>query len=433
MNLRITNYGLRFWPTLCVALLLLIGCSSPAPTPTPAVEPTATEAATPAPTPPPAPTPTPTPDLSTGRLVLWHSWAEADGDALAQMLAAFQQQHPGVQVDTLFVAYNDLPQSYADAVHAGGGPDLILAPNWWLSDMVTAGVVQPLDNWVTSGDLNNYWPATIDNLRRGGQLYGLPTHFELVSLYYNRALVTQPQLPQTTADLLKLAQADPHQGSGLYASLYHLYWGFAGYGAQLLNDQGQIVLDQNDGAANFLTWLATLKKTPGSFVDSDYGMLLDRFKKGEFAFFADGPWAITDLRNALGDNLGITLLPAGPVAPAQPWLSADGVFLNPRSAPDQQQRALLLAKQLTDAASGEILARVAHHIPANRDAHVGEDALLQGFLQQAAQAQSMPTNPEMSNVWGYGGDMLIKVLNDVGDPKGVVKETATLINEANGK
>jgi maltose-binding protein MalE len=432
MNLRLGIFDFRFIFTLAVTIGLLIGCSSPAPTPTPEVAPTATEATTPMPTPTPAPPPTPTPDLSTGRLVLWHSWAEADGDALAQMLAAFQQQHPGVQVDTLFVAYNDLPQSYADAVRAGGGPDLILAPNWWLSDMVASGVVQPLGNWMTSGDLNAYWPATIDNLRRGGQLYGLPTHFELVSLFYNRALVTG-QLPQTTDDLLKLAQADPHQGSGLYASLYHLYWGFAGYGAQLINDQGTIVLDQSDGAANFLTWLAALKKTPGSFVDPDYGMLLDRFKKGEFAFFVDGPWAIADLQGALGDNLGVTQLPAGSAGPAQPWLSADGVFLNPRSAPDQQQRALLLAQHLTSASSGEILARVAHHLPANRDAQVGKDALLQGFLQQAAHAQSMPTNPEMANVWGYGGDMLVKVLNNVGDPKSVVKETATLINEANGK
>jgi maltose-binding protein MalE len=428
---------MKKWPIIATLWLLLIGvtaCNSPSPTPTP--EPVVTEVAdnsTPTPAPTATPVPTPTPDLSSGRLTLWHSWAEREGDALAQILTAFQIHYPGVQIDTLFVAYNDLPQSYADAVQSGGGPDLILAPNWWLSDMVAAQVVQPLDALLSAEEVNAYWPATLESLRRNGQLYGLPTHFEVVSLFYNRALVTPEQLPGTTADLLQRASQNPAQGIGLYASLYHLYWGLRGYGAQLLDEQGRIVLDQSNGAADFLAWLMTLKKTPGAFVDDDYGMLLDRFKKGEFAYLVDGPWAIDELRAALGDNLDIAPLPAGPAGPAQPWLSADGVFLNPATAPDQQQRALVLARHLTGPASGQILAEVAHRLPANRTAQVAHDPLLQGFLAQAASAEAMSTQPEMVNVWGYSGDMLLKVLNGVADPQTVVRETATLINEANGK
>lgn len=430
-KLRVANCELRMFVTLWLLLALLSACSNTA-TPTP--EPTATvDNSTPTPEPTATPLPTPTPDLTTGRLVLWHSWAESEADALAQMLQAFQALYPGVQVDTLFVAYNDLPQSYADAVQSGGGPDLVLAPNWWLNDMVAAQVVQPLDALLTDETRNAYWPVTLDNLRRDNQLYGLPTHFELVSLFYNRALVAPDQLPPTTDDLLQQARQTPARGIGLYASLYHLYWGLRGYGTQLLDEQGRIVLDQGDGAADFLQWLVTVKQTPGAFVDEDYGMLLDRFKKGEFAYLVDGPWAINELQAALGDNLGVARLPAGPAGPAQPWLSADGVFLNPAVAPEQQQRALVLALHLTSAASGEILARVAHRLPAHRNAQLGNDRLLQGFLDQAAQAEAMSTQPEMVNVWGYSGDMLLKVLNGVADPKTVVKETATLINEANGK
>ena len=45
----------------------------------------------------------------------------------------------------------------------------------------------------------------------------------------------------------------------------------------------------------------------------------------------------------------------------------------------------------------------------------------------------MPTDPQMANVWGYGGDMIVKVLSGVDEPAKVVAETTTLINEANGK
>ncbi|RIK41028.1 MAG: hypothetical protein DCC55_13290 [Chloroflexi bacterium] len=114
-------------------------------------------------------------------------------------------------------------------------------------------------------------------------------------------------------------------------------------------------------------------------------------------------------------------------------MSADGVFLNPHSAAEQQTLALAFARFITSPVAGEMLAQYARRLPANLAANVDDDPLLVGFLQQAASAEPMPTVPEMESVWGYGGDMIIKVLNQVGDPAAIVAETATLINEANGR
>jgi arabinogalactan oligomer/maltooligosaccharide transport system substrate-binding protein len=427
-----------------VLCLLLAGCNNDRSTPTPVAAaaqsnadqaqnatPDSSDAAAASLAPSPAATPTPEPVV--GRLVLWHSWAGADGEALGEILARARQQYPDLVIDTLFVAYDDLAQSYAEAVAAGGGPDLLLAPNWWLGDLVRAGAVAPVEDALSDEFLQLYWPATLDNMRWDGQLYGLPTNFELVSLYYNRALINPDMLPATTDEMLALARQEPTQGSGLYTSLYHLYWGIPAYGGRLLDETGTVVLDQNNATADFLTWLAAMDQTPGNFVALDYGMLIDRFKKGEYAFFVDGPWSLDELRGALGDDLGVTLLPAGPAGPAQPWLSADGVFFNPNLSAEQQRVALALARHLTGAESGTTLGRVAHRLPAHRNASIVDDSLLLAFTQQAETAQSMPTVPEMDEVWGYGGDMLLKVLNGVADPAETVVETAALINEANGK
>lgn len=432
----------RLW--LLIGLIwLLAACNQAEPTPTPTATPANNEAAAAegvavagesnVPAAENAPAATPTPVVLSGRVVLWHSWAEADGDALQAILTAFQQANPSVTIDTLFVAYNDLPQSYTDAVLADAGPDLILAASWWLDEMVAANVVQPLDGLVSEAELAAYSPAAIANLQQGGSLYGLPTHVELVTLFYNRALVAPEQVPTTSDALLALAQQSEQQGAGLYASLYHLYWGLPAYGAQLIDADGRVLLDQNTGAEGYLNWLLTLSKTPGSFVDLDYGMLLDRFKKGEFAFFVDGPWAIGELRSALGENLATAPLPAGPAGASRPWLNADGVFLNPHSAAEQQTLALALARFLTSPAAGEILSQTAGRLPANLAATIGGDPLLQGFAQQAASAEPLPTSPEMDAVWGYGGDLLLKILNEVGDPASLIAETTTLINEENGR
>ncbi len=397
----------------------------------------ADESSAPAPTPEATATalqePTPTPDVTAGRVVLWHSYAGTDSDALAAILAEARRTYPDLVVDTLFVAYDDLPQAYADAVLAGGGPDLVAAPAWWLTQMVDAGVVQPLDGLVDPTLTDEYFPATLEALRRDNVLYGLPVTYELVSLFANQALTGETPPPATTAELLARSQEDPRQGTGIYANLFHLAWGLPAYGATLLDGDGVVVLDQGEGTAGFLGWLETLDNEAGAYVEQDYGMLLDRFKKGEFAYFVDGPWAINELRGALGDSLTVMPLPAGPAGPAQPWLSVDAMLINPAKNAEQQQRALLVAQKLTDGAAGAAWAGTAQRLSANRNAPDVGDPLLEGFAVQAESAQPIPHAPEMDQVWGYAGDMLIKVLNDVMTPAEAAIEAAALINEANDK
>lgn len=438
-SLRCTQFGL-FW--LVVNLLLLSACNNNDPTPTPPPAPPAGLAAlvTPKAEATSAPTPAattattaPTPTPLAGRVVLWHSWAQSEGDALAAILAQIKEAQPGIQVDTLFVAPNDLVASYAQAVAAGNGPDLVLAPNWWLGDLIAANAILNLDT-VVGGNLDaSYWPAAVAAMRHQGSLYALPLTYNLVALYVNNNLVPPEGIPTDTNTLLASATITQTSGIGIYATLFHTYWGFPAYGAQLLDEQGVVTLDQSNGAAEYLTWLNSINQIPGSYVNSDYGMLLDRFKKGEFAYLVDGPWALPELRTVLGDALSVVPLPAGPNGPAQPWLYSDGIFVNPTISPEQQTLALNVAILMSGDQAGTTLAEIGGLLPAARNADLSASPLLQGFAAQAANATAMPTTAEMNEVWTYGSDMIIKALTGVAEAPDIVAETATLINEANGK
>ena len=136
--------------------------------------------------------------LDAGTLVVWHSWTGGDGDALAAILTRFQQERPNILVETHFVAYGDLARTYTDAVKEGGGPDLILAPNWWLRELVEEDVLLPLEKRITMQERAQFIAATIDNLSWEGALYGLPTNYELVALYYNRQLLDEEELPRVS-------------------------------------------------------------------------------------------------------------------------------------------------------------------------------------------------------------------------------------------
>jgi arabinogalactan oligomer / maltooligosaccharide transport system substrate-binding protein len=431
---------------LIVAMaLLLAACNRDEPTPTPTATSTASTDVGMATTPgtttagataaevPATPTVAPTPTPQTGRIVLWHSWAQAEGDALAAILTQFQAAQPTIQIDTLYVAPNDLVPSYAEAVRTGSGPDLIIAPNWWLADLAGANTLLNLDTLAPADLEARAWPATVAAMRYQGSLYGLPLTYNLVALYVNNTLVPPEGIPADLDTLLDTARTTPTAGMGLYATLFHTYWGLPAYGAQLLNDQGVVTLDQSGGAAAYLAWLNALNSTPGSYVNSDYGMLLDRFKKGEFAYFVDGPWALPELRTVLGDALSVAPIPAGTAGPAQPWIYSDGLFINPTIAAEQQSLALTVALFLSGDQAGTTLATVGGLLPAARNADLSTTPYLQGFTAQAATAAPMPITPEMSEVWTYGGDMILKALTSVAPPPAIVAETTALINEANGK
>lgn len=426
---------------LSICILLLAACNrdEPTPTPTPISQEvdgsasTPVAAATDAVEPTPAATVAPTPTPLAGRITLWHSWAQAEGDALAALLEQLKTAHPNIQVDTLFVAPDELVSSYAAAVTAGSGPDLILAPNWWLGNLVGINAILNLDTYV-GGNLDaSYWPSAVASMRYQGSLYGFPLTYSTVALYANSALVPAEGIPADTNALFTAATANPASGLGLYATLYHTSWGFPAYGAQLLDEQQRAIFDQHPGSAEFLTWLNTLNNTPGSYVSSDYGMLMDRFKKGEFAYIVDGPWALADLRNTFGDALTVAPLPAGPAGPAKPWLYSDGLFVNPTISPEQQTIALNVALFFSSDQAGSTLASVGNLLPAARNADLSGSPLLQGFAQQAENTIAMPISPAMNDIWTYGSDMIIKSITGVAEPASIVAETATLINEATGQ
>ena len=380
--------------------------------------------------PPSTPLPSPTP--ASGSLTLWHSWAQSDGDALEAILQDFRTRHPGVQVETLFVAQDDLLQSYAQAVADGSGPDIVLAPNWWLFDLQELGVVAPVDEPPFAALVPNVWPAAADNLRVDGRLYGLPTRYETVALFYNRSLLGGDDLPRSLEELSAQAAADPAKGIGVYANPFHIAWGFPAFGAEFFDDTGRSILDQSPGAASFLNWLATVDGFDGSYVNSDYGMLLDRFKRGEFAFFIDGPWAIPELSEALGSDLGVASIPPGPAGAARPWLYADAAYVRPGLSAPQAELASLFLAHLTSAPSSGQIATLARRLPAAASADLGADPLLQGFAAQAALADGMAHGAHMDAFWRYGGDMILRAVAGADDLQTIVSETAALINETTG-
>ncbi len=143
---------------------------------------------------------------------------------------------------------------------------------------------------------------------------------------------------------------------------YHTYGFYNAFGGNIFDANWKVVADQGTGVVDTFTYLNDLyqisKKNGWTTTDSDG---LAPFTEGKAVAITNGNWALGDYKKALGDNLAVAPLPAGPAGPATPMLGVDGFYFNPNSA--NQAAALEVALYLSNAASQTVMMNQAGHVP----------------------------------------------------------------------
>ncbi|MBN1485414.1 MAG: extracellular solute-binding protein, partial [Chloroflexia bacterium] len=119
--------------------------------------------------------------------------------------------------------------------------------------------------------------------------------------------------------------------------------------------------------------------------------------------------------------------------PAGPFLGVKHIMFNANSDDTQKTAAFEFVKFMTNAENSAKLMNEAGHLPANTKVDIPADALINGFIAQAATATPFPNVSEMGAVWTPGGDMIKKVIAGEMGAEEAAAEAAQLINEANGK
>jgi arabinogalactan oligomer/maltooligosaccharide transport system substrate-binding protein len=186
-------------------------------------------------------------------------------------------------------------------------------------------------------------------------------------------------------------------------------------------------------AGGFSDAFAYLKelKDAGAVFNTDGGALKTQFQTKAINAIIDGPWQTADFRTALGADLAVAPIPAGPTAAANPFTGTDGWYINPNLDGDQAQLAVDVALALTSPAAMQIFVDDAGHVPANPAVAI-TDPITQGFADAAAAGLPRPQNAQFNNWWGPFGDALNKVIDTSADPAAAVTDACKLMNEASG-
>lgn len=337
-------------------------------------------------------------------------WADEDRLPVIQPFADAFAEDNGITVAIQELEFGQIRDRLAVAGPAGEGPDIFIGAHDWLGQLVSAGVVEPLDLGARAGD---FVEAAIQAFNYDGQTYGLPYALENIALVRNVGLV--PEAPATFEDLERIALELRDAGTVevplamQWADPYHQYPLFSAFGASVFGrnadgtyDPAQLGIDTAEGLAAaqaYAGWLESGLLDP----NITYDVMIESFGSGEAPFAITGPWAISQGETGFkATGVDYVVEPIPPVAGGepQPFVGVQG-FMVSSFAPNKLLATTFVLDLMSTQEAQVELFKVGGRAPALTAAfdEASSDPDVAGFGAAGRNGHPMPAIPEMGSVW----------------------------------
>ena len=349
-----------------------------------------------------APELTPEPGAS---LMIWED--ENQRIFIEEMAKEFEAQY-GVPVKFEKVPPTDQVTKLTTDGPAGIAADVVVFPHDQIGRAATAGLVLPNDVFEEETKTGNQENA-VNAVTFEDVIYGYPYTVETYAPIYNKALI--PEAPKTFEEIIEFAKTFNDPKNNKYAIMWELqqfYYNFAFLGTTggyMFGDNNTNKDDiglNNEGAVKGGQFLQRLQKEvlPVKTGDVNYDIKKGLFTAGTLAMDINGPWALTDYRNA-GIDFGVAPMPT---IDGNTFNSLSGVKAYYVNAFSQYPNAAKLFARFLSSKEAQLKNFELNGIlPSNKDAaadpKVSGDAVTIAYLEQFANSTTMPAIPEMGSVW----------------------------------
>ncbi|HEX4953482.1 MAG TPA: extracellular solute-binding protein [Thermoanaerobaculia bacterium] len=363
-------------------------------------------------------------------LVVWHAYRGGEKAAFEKVVAAWNAANPNVKVTTLAVPYDAYADKISAAVPRGKGPDVFIYAQDRLGGWIEAGnTIEPLDFFLDDATKGRFLPSTLQAMTYRGTIWGLPLNYKVLTLIYNKKLLTKP--PATSGELVATAKKLTDPAAGRFGLVYwysdfYVHSGLMnafGGGAFDQDRQPTVNLPANVKSIELvLKWLNQDKFLPA---EPSTALITALFNSGKAAMVWNGPWFLGEIAKDV--DYGLALLPRIDEAggtPMKPWATIEGAYI---AAPSKNKDAAYdFIKFLTDTPQARVLALDGRQSPSNKavydDAAVKSDWILTHFRKQFEVAVPMPNIPEMSMFWSPATTAMNAIVKGSATPAAALSE-----------
>jgi len=370
-------------------------------------------------------------------LVVWHGYRGAEKAAFEKVAENFNRDNPGIEVSTLAVPYDAFADKITAAVPRGKGPDVFVFAQDRLGGWVEAGrTVEPIDFFLTDEVTDRFLPGTLDAMTYKGTVYGLPLNFKVITMIYNKALVSDP--PKTSGELVATAKKLTNAAAGRFGLAYaynDFYYHAAlmnGFGGGVFNADNQPTLNRPENIKALELMMRWYKDAGILPAEPSTALITRLFNDGSAAIVFSGPWFLGEIGSSI--DYGLAPLPSLDEAggkPMRPWMTVEGVYIAEPSK--HKDEAFEFVTYVTDTAAARVLALEGRQTPANGkvydDPKVASDPKLQAFREQAKTAVPMPNLAETSIFWSPATTAMNAIIKGTASPKVAMDEAQEKLSE----
>jgi maltose-binding protein MalE len=333
-------------------------------------------------------------------------WVDSGRSKAIQDLGAKFTAKYNVPVTVQELGFGDIRDQLKIAGPAGEGPDIIIGAHDWLGELVTNGVLEPMD---LGAKASSFDPVSLKAFTYNGKLYGVPYAVEAIALMYNKDYVPTP--PKTWDELKQIAkklQDDKKVEQGYViqsgpSDPYHSYPIFTGFGGYVFGRTADGSYNPQDVGLDSAGGKAAMEEMHQMVVDGlikpgvSGDVMNSLFQTGKSAMMFTGPWALNDTRKAK-INYGVAKIPTMK-GTARPFVGVQGFMVNSFGKNKLLAQTFLTEFVATDEAMQSLYDAVPNG-PAwlpMRDKVTDPD--LKVFAESAADGDPLPAIPQMSAVW----------------------------------
>ncbi|MDO8145315.1 MULTISPECIES: maltose ABC transporter substrate-binding protein [unclassified Isoptericola] len=353
---------------------------------------------------------------ATGSLTVWVD--ETRETAVESAAEAFESE-TGAEVEIVLKNFEDIRSDFIAQVPTGEGPDVTVGAHDWLGELITNGVVAPVELGATA---DGFEDVAVEAFTADGAVYGMPYAIENIALIRNTELADSA--PATWDDAISMGEdADTKYPfliqTGTEGDPYTYYPFQTSFGAPVFeqNEDGsyspELAMGGDAGTA-YAQWLAEQGEAGTLTTDITYDIAVEAFAKGQSPFIVGGPWMLEQFADL---DLAIDPIPAAGDEAAQPFVGVQGFYVSAQS-----ENALLandfLVNYLSTEEAQTALFEAGGRPPALTAAAdaASSDPIVAGFREVGAEAVPMPSIPEMGSVWAFWGVTEANIIAGKADP-----------------
>jgi multiple sugar transport system substrate-binding protein len=364
-------------------------------------------------------------------------------DILQRLVDKFNQRHPDIQVESLYVGQSDQQMPKILAAVVGNAPPNLL----WYAPMITGQLVEldaikPLEDWLATTRVKDQIdPALFESMEWENRIWSVPFGVNNVGVFYRPSLFKAAgitELPKTWEAFRQVAKqlTIPEKGQkGMLLPLGKGEWTvftwlpFMWSGGGELQPAGSAKVEINSAGA-----IAALKFwqdliTDGSAVLSqpERGYELDGFLAGKVAMQLTGPWTIGQLQ---ATNVDYAVMPIPAEAKPATSIGGENLFVF-KTTPTEEQAALVFAEYVLSEEFQTEWAIGTGYLPVNLKARQNpayrqfaqQQPAVEVFLKQAEYGRSRPIFPGYSRISENLGRAIEAVLLQKSMPEEALKSS----------